>query len=295
VTTPVSTGDRVPLAAPSSFAGSFAGLSLDRPRLMAVINVTPDSFSDGGEAFALDDAVARGRAFIAEGADILDIGGESTRPGADPVSAEEEIRRVVPVIEALAGEGPVISIDTRHAAVMEAAAAAGATIINDVSALTGDESLETAARLNLPVILMHMQGEPGTMQDNPTYGDVVAEVRDGLLARAAACRDAGLTAEIALDPGIGFGKTVDHNLDLLGNLSALAETGCPVVLGVSRKSYIAKVDRDLPPQDRVAGSVATALAAWGQGVRIFRVHDVAEHRQALAVYRAIAEAASEGS
>ena len=266
----------------------FAGLALDRPRLMAVINVTPDSFSDGGKAFAVEDALRRGRDLLAEGADILDIGGESTRPGSDPVPVDEEIRRVVPVVEALAAEGAVISIDTRRAEVMAAAAAAGAKIINDVSALRGEGALETAARLGLPVILMHMQGEPGTMQDNPIYGDVVADVRDHLLDRARTCMAA---ADIALDPGIGFGKTVDHNLQLLGRLDALGNTGFPVVLGVSRKSYIAKVDRDAPPAERIAGSVATALAAWDQGVRIFRVHDVAEHRQALAVYRAIAEAA----
>ncbi|UTW53684.1 dihydropteroate synthase [bacterium SCSIO 12827] len=263
---------------------------------MAVINATPDSFSDGGEAFAVEDAVRRGRAFLAEGADILDIGGESTRPGAEPVPVAEEIRRVVPVIEALAAEGALISIDSRRADVMRAAVKAGARIINDVSALTGEGTLDAAADLGVPVILMHMQGEPGTMQDNPSYGDVVTEVRDGLLARAQACREAGIAAQnIALDPGIGFGKTVAHNLSLLAHLDSLTATGHPVVLGVSRKSYIAKIDRDVPPGDRVAGSVATALAAWDQGVRIFRVHDVAEHRQALAVYGAIAEAGGKGS
>lgn len=277
-------------------ASSFAGLTLDRPRLMAVINATPDSFSDGGEAFAVEDAVRRGRAFLAEGADILDIGGESTRPGAEPVPVAEEIRRVVPVIKALAAEGALISIDSRRADVMRAAVKAGARIINDVSALTGEGALDAAADLGVPVILMHMQGEPGTMQDNPSYGDVVAEVRDGLLARAQACREAGIAdQDIALDPGIGFGKTVAHNLSLLAHLDSLTATRHPVVLGVSRKSYIAKIDRDVPPGDRVAGSVATALAAWDQGVRIFRVHDVAEHRQALAVYGAIAEAGGKGS
>lgn len=276
-------------------ASSFAGLTLDRPRLMAVINATPDSFSDGGEAFALEDALRRGRAFLAEGADILDVGGESTRPGAVPVTVEEEIRRIVPVIEALAAEGALISIDSRRAEVMRAAVNAGARIINDVSALSGKGALDAAAELAVPVILMHMQGEPGTMQDNPSYGDVVAEVRDGLLARAQACREAGIAdQDIALDPGIGFGKTVAHNLSLLAHLDSLTATGHPVVLGVSRKSYIAKIDRDVPPGDRVAGSVATALAAWDQGVRIFRVHDVAEHRQALAVYGAIANAGREG-
>lgn len=274
---------------------SFAGLSLDRPRLMAVLNVTPDSFSDGGEAFALEDAVRRGLAFLAEGADILDVGGESTRPGAEPVPVEEELRRVVPVIEALTAEGALVSIDSRRPEVMRAAVTAGARIINDVAALTGEGALDAAADLGVPVILMHMQGEPGTMQDNPTYGDVVAEVRDHLLARARACREAGIAAaDIALDPGIGFGKTVRHNLSLLADLDVLAATGHAVVLGVSRKSYIAKIDRDVPPARRVAGSVATALAAWDRGVRIFRVHDVAEHRQALAVYGAIAEVQGKG-
>lgn len=292
MTTTVSAGEGVPFAAPSS----FAGLTLDRPRLMAVINATPDSFSDGGEAFALEDALNRGRAFLAEGADILDVGGESTRPGATRVSAQEEIRRVVPVIEALAAEGALVSIDSRRAEVMRAAVTAGARIINDVSALRGEDALDAAAELGVPVILMHMQGEPGTMQDNPAYDDVVAEVRDGLLDRARACREAGITAQdIALDPGIGFGKTVAHNLALLAHLDRLTATVHPVVLGVSRKSYIAKVDRDVPPGERVAGSVATALAAWDRGVRIFRVHDVAEHRQALAVYGAIAEAGGKGS
>ncbi|HBC06388.1 MAG TPA: dihydropteroate synthase [Rhodospirillaceae bacterium] len=263
---------------------------------MAVINATPDSFSDGGEAFAVEDAVRRGRAFLAEGADILDVGGESTRPGAEPVPVAEEIRRVVPVVEALAAEGVLISIDSRRAEVMRAAVTAGARIINDVSALRGEGALDAAADLGVPVILMHMQGEPGTMQDNPTYGDVVAEVRDALLDRAHACREAGIAAQdIALDPGIGFGKTVAHNLALLAHLDRLTESGHPVVLGVSRKSYIAKIDRDVPPAERVAGSVATALAAWDQGVRLFRVHDIAEHRQALAVYGAIAEARAKGS
>lgn len=292
MTTTVSAGEGVPFAAPSS----FAGLTLDRPRLMAVINATPDSFSDGGEAFALEDALNRGRAFIAEGADILDVGGESTRPGATPVSAQEEIRRVVPVIEALAAEGALVSIDSRRAEVMRAAVKAGARIINDVSALQGEGALDAAADLGVPVILMHMQGEPGTMQDNPAYDDVVAEVRNGLLARARACRNAGIAAhDIALDPGIGFGKTVVHNLALLAHLGDLTATGHSVVLGVSRKSYIAKIDRDVPPGERVAGSLATALAAWDRGVRIFRVHDVAEHRQALAVYGAIADARAKGS
>ncbi|MEQ9574567.1 MAG: dihydropteroate synthase, partial [Rhodospirillales bacterium] len=261
------------MTASVSAAPSFAGLTLDRPRLMAVINATPDSFSDGGEAFALADALSRGRTFLAEGADILDVGGESTRPGAEPVSAQEEIRRVVPVIEALAAEGALISIDSRRAEVMRAAVNAGARIINDVSALRGEGALETAADLGVPVILMHMQGEPGTMQDNPTYDDVVAEVRAGLLARVRACREAGIAAQdIALDPGIGFGKTVAHNLLLLAHLDGLTAIGHPVVLGVSRKSYIAKIDRDVPPAERVAGSLATALAAWDQGVRVFRVH-----------------------
>ena len=261
---------------------------------MAVINTTPDSFSDGGEAFAVNDAVDRGRRCLEERADILDVGGEPTRPGADPLDESEELRRVLPVVEALAAEGALVSIDTRRARVMREAVAAGAGIINDVSALSGEGALEAAADLNVPVILMHMRGDPKTMQVDPVYADVVAEVGEYLAGRAAACRMAGNSADIAVDPGIGFGKTLQHNLSLLANLGRLGGPGLPVLLGVSRKSFIARLDRDGPAQDRVAGSVAAALAAWNQGVRLFRVHDVAAHRQAFAVHGAIAEEAAKG-
>lgn len=273
---------------------TFAGLTLDRPRLMGVINATPDSFSDGGDAFAAADAIERGKELLAAGADILDVGGESTRPGAEPVALEEEIRRVVPVVQGLSNLGATVSIDTRHADVMTAAADAGAKIINDVSALTGDaQSLAAAAQLGLPVVLMHMQGEPGSMQDAPDYGDVVSEVRDYLKNRADACLDAGIPpTHIALDPGIGFGKTLDHNLALLGHLDSLVELGYPVLLGVSRKSFIARLDPaaeagDVPPKARLAGSLAAALKGYAQGARLFRVHDVADTRQAFAVWAAI--------
>lgn len=266
----------------------FAGLEFSQPQLMGVINVTPDSFSDGGDALAIEDAVAQGQRLLAEGASILDIGGESTRPGADAVGVEEEKARVLPVIKTLAAAGATLSIDTRHADVMQAAVRAGAKIINDVGALRGEGALDAAAEAAVPVVLMHMQGEPGTMQNNPTYDDVLAEVLDFLADRIRACQSVGIAQHnIAVDPGIGFGKTVDHNATLLKNLARFGALGCPVLLGVSRKSYIAKLDRDVPPKERVAGSIATALKAYDQGVRMFRVHDVAAHRQALAIHQAL--------
>lgn len=271
---------------------SFAGLELTRPLVMGVINVTPDSFSDGGDAFHHDDAVARGRALMEQGATILDVGGESTRPGADPVSEDEEIARVVPVIRRLAGAGAVVSIDTRHATVMEAAIAAGATIVNDVTALTGDaRSLGVVADSGVSLVLMHMQGTPETMQQNPQYGDVVGEVIAHLESQVSACEARGVArSEIAVDPGIGFGKTLGHNLELLKSLDAFQELGCPVVLGVSRKSMIARLSRGEEPKDRVAGSVAAALAGISRGADIIRVHDVAETCQAIAVWQAIENA-----
>lgn len=264
---------------------SYAGLSLDRARVMGVINVTPDSFSDGGEAFAADAAIQRGRDMIAAGVDILDIGGESTRPGSDGVSIDEEIERVLPVVEELAGEGVRISIDTRHARVMEQAIAAGAHIINDVTALTGDEaSLATAARLKCPVVLMHMQGEPKTMQAEPHYDNAPQEVRDYLRARVEACEEAGIERSlISVDPGIGFGKTVTHNLQILNGLEHLHDLGCAIVLGVSRKRFIGMLADVENPQDRLPGSLAAAIHARTKGVQIFRVHDVAETRQALTI------------
>ena len=273
-------------------APSFAGLSLDKPRLFGVINVTPDSFSDGGEALALSEALKRGRAMLDDGADILDVGGESTRPGAEPVSAEEERARVVPVVKGLSEMGALVSIDTRRAEVMAAAIDAGAGVVNDVTALTGDQdSLGLVADRGVAVVLMHMQGEPGSMQENPQYENAAKDVFGTLRARVEACEEAGiLRHRIAVDPGIGFGKTVDHNLEILNRLDIYRGLGLPVLLGVSRKSFIAKLSRGEAPKDRVPGSLAAVLAAWAQGVRMFRVHDVAETRQALAVAQAIGEA-----
>lgn len=273
-------------------APSFAGLSLDKPRLFGVINVTPDSFSDGGEALALSEALKRGRAMLDDGADILDVGGESTRPGAEPVSAEEERARVVPVVKGLSEMGALVSIDTRRAEVMAAAIDAGAGVVNDVTALTGDQdSLGLVADRGVAVVLMHMQGEPGSMQENPQYENAAEDVFGTLKARFEACEEAGIRRlRIAVDPGIGFGKTVDHNLEILNRLDIYRGLGLPVLLGVSRKSFIAKLSRGEAPKDRVPGSLAAVLAAWAQGVRMFRVHDVAETRQALAVAQAIGEA-----
>ncbi|MBM3581009.1 MAG: dihydropteroate synthase [Alphaproteobacteria bacterium] len=255
---------------------------------MGVVNVTPDSFSDGGETADTDLAIARGRELIAAGADMIDVGGESTRPGARPVEPREEAARIVPVIRALAAEGALVSADTRHAAVMTEAAEAGARIINDVAALSEPGALEAAARSGAHVILMHMKGDPRTMQDDPRYDDVVGEVADYLRARIEACVRAGIArARIAVDPGIGFGKTVAHNARLIANLDRVKALGHPVVLGVSRKSFIAKLSRNEPPKGRLAGSLAAALAGVARGADILRVHDVAETRQALAVWGAV--------
>ena len=271
--------------------GTFAGLSLEKPRIFGIINVTPDSFSDGGEALAFEDTLSRGKAMLDAGADILDVGGESTRPGAEPVGIDDEITRVVPVVRALSGLGAMVSIDTRRAPVMKAAIEAGATIINDVTALSHDpDSLGLAVASGLPVILMHMLGEPGTMQDNPQYEDAAQDVFDYLKQRVAACEAAGMDpSRIAVDPGIGFGKTLAHNLDILARLDIYRDFGCPVLLGASRKTFIGKLSGDAAPKDRLAGSLAAVLAAAARGVRLFRVHDVAETRQALTVWQAIEE------
>jgi dihydropteroate synthase len=258
---------------------------------MGILNVTPDSFSDGGRFATLDDAVARAERLIADGADILDIGGESTRPGAAPVDEAEELARVLPVVEALVARvGEPISIDTRRSAVARAAVAAGASMWNDVTALTGDaDSLATAAELGCEVVLMHMQGEPATMQRDPDYGDVVGEVSAWLADRARAAETAGVARErIWLDPGIGFGKTLDHNLALLAVLDRLVDLGFPVALGASRKGMIRKVDPTADdPLDRLGGSLAIALTAARAGCAMVRVHDVRETVQALKVKAAI--------
>jgi dihydropteroate synthase len=279
------------LAAPRP---SFAGLALDRPLIMGIINVTPDSFYDGGETPDTGSAVARGRAMAEAGADILDVGGESTRPGSRPVSEAGELARVVPVVRDLAGAGYVVSIDSRRARVMEAALDVGAAAVNDITALTGDEeSLALVAGRGVPVVLMHMRGEPRTMQDDPRYDNAALDIYDALGRRVDACLAAGIPrAAIAIDPGIGFGKSVAHNAEVLGRLSLLLGHGCAVALGVSRKSFIAALARGEPVTERVPGSLAAALHAVAQGVHIVRVHDVAETRQALDVWRAIEAAGS---
>ncbi|OSQ38762.1 dihydropteroate synthase [Thalassospira mesophila] len=268
---------------------AFANQDMDSSHIMGIVNVTPDSFSDGGEHNSTDQAIAHGRALAGQGASILDIGGESTRPGAAPVSIAEEIDRVVPVIQALADDGHCVSVDTRHAGVMAAAIEAGAHIINDVTALAGDEaSLELVAQSDKPVILMHMQGEPGTMQDHPSYECVVLDVYDYLLDRVESCEQAGISRDrICVDPGIGFGKSLSHNLELLSRLSIFHGLGCPVLLGASRKSFIGKIDPTAAPQNRLGGSLAAALNGWRQGMQIVRVHDVAQTAQAVSIASAM--------
>jgi dihydropteroate synthase len=261
---------------------------------MGIVNVTPDSFSDGGCFVDPAAAIAHAQALIADGADILDIGGESTRPRAEPVSETEEIARVVPVVAAVRASSNVpISIDTMKPAVVRAAMAAGATIWNDVTALTwAPESPAVAAELGCRVVLMHMKGRPADMQDDPRYDDVVAEVCDYLIARAEAAMAAGVRREaIHLDPGVGFGKTATHSLTLLANLDRIVALGFPVVLGASRKSFLRAGDPSArTAQNRLAGSLAAALAGARAGAAILRVHDVRETRQALAVAAAIAAA-----
>ncbi|HUS97467.1 MAG TPA: dihydropteroate synthase [Hyphomicrobiaceae bacterium] len=268
----------------------LAGVALDRPRIMGVINVTPDSFSDGGKFGATEAAIAHGIKLVEDGADILDIGGESTRPGAAPVGREEELRRVIPVIEGLSDRvDALLSVDTRKADVMRRAVEAGADIINDVSALTFDRSsLETAGELGVPIVLMHAQGDPRTMQDAPSYDDVVLDVFDYLEARIDACQRAGITKDkIVIDPGIGFGKTIDHNLTLTSALSQFHGLGVALLYGASRKRFIGTLSGVEEAGARVHGSVAAALQAVSQGAQIVRVHDVAATRQALAVWQAV--------
>lgn len=263
-------------------------LDLSVPRVMGILNVTPDSFSDGGRYLDPAVAVARARQMVAEGAAIIDVGGESTRPGAAAVAAEDEIARVVPVIQALTAELSVpVSVDTSKPEVMRAAVAAGAGLINDVCALRQPGALQAAAELRVPVCLMHMQGEPRTMQQAPHYADVVAEVSAFLQERVAACVAAGIARErILLDPGFGFGKSLDHNLSLLKHLPALHALGLPLLVGMSRKRMIGAV-LDAPLEDRLYGSVAVAtLGAW-LGAAIVRVHDVKATADALRMVAAV--------
>jgi dihydropteroate synthase len=263
-------------------------LKLDRPRLLGIVNVTPDSFSDGGAHADVEAAIAHGLRLVEEGADALDVGGESTRPGAGAVPLEEELRRVIPVIGGLARQVPVpISIDTSKPKVMRAAVAAGAGMINDVHALQGEGALEAAAALTVPVVLMHMRGEPRSMQDAPHYEDVVAEVHRFLTQRIFACEMSGIPkSRIVIDPGFGFGKTLEHNLALLRQLARFAELGVPVLAGLSRKSMIGTLTgREV--SGRVHGSVAAALIAAQHGALLLRVHDVAATRDALAVWQGV--------
>jgi dihydropteroate synthase len=262
--------------------------SLSTPRVMGILNATPDSFSDGGRYFRQCDALARCRQMIAEGVDVIDIGGESTRPGATPVSDETEMERVVPVIEAIREESDIpISIDTSKPVVMRAAVAAGATLINDVRALREPGALEAAAELKVPVCLMHMQGEPRTMQLAPVYEDVVEDVLDFLQQRVTTCESVGISREhIILDPGFGFGKSLQHNLTLFRDLPQIVATGHPVMVGVSRKSLIGQV-LNLPLEDRQAASIALAgLAVW-LGASIIRAHDVQATVHAVRMCQAV--------
>ena len=272
---------------------TIAGIRLDRPRIMGVINVTPDSFSDGGDHPAPAAAIAHGRALAAAGADILDVGGESARPGARPTSIAAERARVLPVIEGLRATGRPISIDTRKADIMRAALDAGAAVVNDISALTHDpNSLAVVAASSAPVVLMHAAGQPATMQQDPHYSHVLLDVFDYLEARIAACAAAGIANQrVIVDPGIGFGKTLDHNLALLRGLAMFRTLGCPLLIGVSRKSFIGRLDGVAEPKRRLAGSLAAGLWALAQGADVLRVHDVAETAQAIAVWQAAADGA----
>ncbi len=277
---PIMMGDRV--------------IRLDQPQVMAILNVTPDSFSDGGRHF--DDAeaaAAAGIAMAAAGAAIIDVGGESTRPGAKPVWEGDEIKRVAPVIERLAGSGTAVSIDTRKSEVMVIALASGAAFVNDVSALTYDpHAMSVVARANCPVALMHHQGSPESMQADPRYADPLIEVYDWLEARIATAEAAGIARDrIIIDPGIGFGKAMAHNLALLNGLSLFHGLGCPVLLGASRKRVIGALDNEAPVEKRLGGSVALALIGAAQGVQILRVHDVQETVQALRVWRGMRDQA----
>jgi dihydropteroate synthase len=262
-------------------------LALDRPLVMGIVNVTPDSFSDGGRFFERDRAIAHARRLLDEGADLLDLGAESTRPGAAPVSEAEELDRLLPVLEAVRDAPVPISIDTLKPGVMRTAIAAGASLVNDVNALRAPGAVEAVADGDAGVCLMHMQGEPRTMQHAPHYTDVVAEVKAFLAERVAACEAAGIARErILIDPGFGFGKTVEHNLTLLRDLRALADLGVTVLAGLSRKSTLGRIT-GRPAEQRLAASLSAAVLAAERGARIVRVHDVAETRDALAVLAAI--------
>lgn len=259
----------------------------DNVHLMGIVNVTPDSFSDGGQFVTASSAIEHGLSLIEEGASIVDIGGESTRPGAEPISMQQEIDRVIPVVEGLCESGAIISIDTRHAGVMEEALKAGASMINDVTALSGEGAIDVAKNAQ-HICLMHMQGMPQNMQDNPNYDDVVQDIYAYFESRINQCSEAGIDkGRLIVDPGIGFGKTLQHNLKIISQIGRFHDLGVSVMLGASRKSFIAKICNDVPADQRLAGSLAAVLAGLDRGVKIFRVHDVAETRQAIEVWQAI--------
>jgi dihydropteroate synthase len=263
-------------------------LDLSRGALMAVVNVTPDSFSDGGLRLDETAAIEAGRAMASQGADIIDVGGESTRPGADAVPVDEELRRVLPVIEALASDGLIVSVDTSKPEVARAAVESGAEIINDVTAAAHEEMAVVMADSGAGVILMHMQGKPRTMQESPSYQDVVAEVASFLADRARRVIEAGVGADhIAIDPGIGFGKDVVHNLTLIARLETLVGVGYPVVLGTSRKSFLGRLTGIAQPAERDQVTAVTTALGFERGARVFRVHDVVSSRRALSVAGAI--------
>jgi dihydropteroate synthase len=275
----------------SANRADICGLSMDTPRIMGILNATPDSFSDGGRFDSFETARKRAKAMAQEGADILDIGGESTRPGADFVQAETEQARTEPLIRAITKQGnlPPVSIDTRKAEVARAAIGAGAGMFNDVSALGYDAgSASVAAKSGVAVCLMHASGDPKTMQDNPAYGDVLLDVYDYLQARIDFAMAQGIARErIVVDPGIGFGKTQDHNLALLRGLSLFHGLGCPVLLGVSRKGFIGVIGNAQEAAERAPGSIAVGLEGLRQGVQILRVHDIVETKQAISLWRAM--------
>ncbi len=286
---PVSDIPAGPLARLTSAREPVAGLPMDRPQIMGILNVTPDSFSDGGRYADPSDALARGRDMAAAGATLIDIGGESTRPGAEFVPADTETARTAPVIAALRSElDRPVSIDTRKADVAEAALDAGATLVNDVAGFTFDAGLAPlCAARGVPVCVMHAQGDPETMQDAPHYDNVLLDVYDFLDARITALEAAGIPRRaIVTDPGIGFGKTVEHNLTLLRNIALFHGLGCPILLGVSRKRFIGTIGEAPRTDDRAPGSIAVGLAALAQGVQILRVHDVAETAQAVRLWQA---------
>ena len=284
----VPMSDSIP--GPLLHCGRFT-FDLTRPRVIGILNVTPNSFSDGGRYFNHGRGLAHAKRMILDGADIIDIGGESTRPGAEPVAEADELARVVPLVEALATSGIAVSVDTRKPVVMRAAIKAGAAMINDVNALAAPAALDAVADSGVGICLMHMQGDPRSMQLAPAYQDVIAEVRDFLVARANACRAAGIARNrIVVDPGYGFGKRLAHNLTLVRTLPALAATGYPVMIGVSRKSSLGELT-GRPIDERLAASLAAALAAVARGARLLRVHDVRETVDALKVWTAVDEAA----